>query len=70
MANILPGSKKKKNQNMYMKLLYKINESRYTVNGIKSLDNTKQTFKIQKNDVFYVEMKDIIAILKTKKIMN
>lgn len=63
LVNVLSGSRKK-TKYVYVAVIQDINENMFTVNGLKSLDNTKQTFKIQINDLFVVEMEDIIAVLK------
>lgn len=63
LVNILSGSRKK-SKYVYVAIIQDISENNYTVNGLKSLDNTKQTFKLQINDVFSVGIEDIIAVLK------
>lgn len=63
LVNVLSGSRKK-TKYVYVAVIQDINKNYYTVNGLKSLDNTKQTFKTQINDTFEVEMEDIIAVLK------
>jgi hypothetical protein len=38
------------------------------MNGLKSLDTSKLTFKVCDNDLFYVEIDKVVAILKTPKV--
>lgn len=63
LVNILSGSRKK-SKYVYAAVIQSLNDNSFTVNGLKSIDNTKQTYKMQANDLFEVEMDDIIAVLK------
>lgn len=40
----------------------------YRVNGLKAIDTTRQSFKLVENDLFSVDLQDIIALLNTPKI--
>jgi len=38
------------------------------MNGLKSLDTSKLTFKVCDNDLFDVEIDEVVAVLKTQKV--
>jgi len=40
----------------------------YDMNGLKSLDTSKTTFKMCGNDLFDVEIDEVVAVLKTPKV--
>jgi len=63
LVNTSSGTRKK-SKYVYVAIIQDISENNYTVNGLKSIDNTKQTFKLQVNDAFLVGIKDILAVLK------
>jgi len=67
LVNVQLG-KRKKTIYVYAAVIKNIVNNVYTLNGLKSLDDMKQTFKIQDDDVFDVDIIYIIAILKTPKL--
>jgi len=53
---------------VYLAVIKNIKEKISTVTGCKSLDTTKQTFKLIKDDVFEVNLEQIQAVLKYPKV--
>jgi len=53
---------------IYLAVISNIKNNIITVTGLKSLDTTKQTFKLIKDDVFEVNLEQIQAVLKYPKI--
>jgi len=60
--------KRKKTIYVYAAVIKNIVNNVYTLNGLKSLDGLKKNFQIQDGDVFDVDIKHIIAILKTPQL--
>lgn len=67
LVNVQLG-KRKKTIYVYAAVIKNIVENIYTLNGLKSLDDIKQIFKIQNDDIFDVDIIHIIAILKIPKL--
>lgn len=63
LVNILSGSREK-SKYVYVAVFQSLNDNIFNFNGLKSIDNTKQTYKMQAKDLFEVDMDDIIAVLK------
>lgn len=53
---------------IYLSLIKNIKNNNITVTGLKSVDTSKQTFKIVQDDIFDVSLKDIQAVLKYPKV--
>lgn len=66
MVIILSGSRKK-SKFVYVAVIQSLNDNSFTANELKSINTTKQTYKIQANGLFKV---DIIYFLKMPTIIK
>lgn len=53
---------------VYLAVIKNIKDKVITVTGLKSLDTTKQTFKLVKDNVYEVNIEQIQAVLKYPKV--
>ncbi|CAH1732694.1 unnamed protein product [Aphis gossypii] len=62
------SGKRKSTNFVYAAIIQDKLNNGYRVNGLKAIDTTRQSFKIVENDLFTVDLQDIIALLNTPKI--
>lgn len=66
LVTVISG-KRKKTKYQYVAIVKDISNGIYTMNGLKSLDTAKITFKVCENDIFDVEIEEIVVVLETPK---
>jgi len=64
----ITSGNRKKTKYQYVAVVKDISNDIYHMNGLKSLDTSKLTFKVCDNDLFDVEIGEVVAVLKTPKI--
>lgn len=64
----ITSGKRKKTKYQYVAVVKDISNDIYHMNGLKSLDTSKLMFKVCDNDVFDVEIDEVVAVLKTPKV--
>lgn len=64
----ITSGKRKKTKYQYVAVVKDISNDIYHMNGLKSLDTSKLTFKVCDNDLFDVEIDEVVAVLKTPKV--